>query len=73
MLYSSAALDDDLEGNLDLLKDYEDEKNLETFKNLHLQNYQPNKPYPFEYCWEESLKQKTCENGINIENEIDKS
>ena len=36
MLYSSAALDDDFEVNLESLKDYEDEKNLETFKNLHL-------------------------------------
>ena len=63
IFYSSAALDDDFEVSLDLLKDYEDEKNLETFKNLRLQNNQPNKPYPFEYCWEESIKQKSGGNG----------
>ena len=56
-------MDDDFEVNLDLLKDYEDEKNLESFKNLRVQDSQTGKPYPFDYCWEESLKKKQHSRG----------
>ena len=48
------------------LKDYEDEKNLELFKNLRVQDNQSGKPYPFEHCWEESLKQKDKNNKNEI-------
>ena len=67
-MYSSAALDDDFEVNLELLKNYEDEKNLETFKNLRIQDNQSGKPYPFDYCWEESLRQKS--NAFGEENSV---
>ena len=56
-------MDDDFEVSLDLLKDYEDEKNLETFKNLRIQDNQSGKPYPFDYCWEESQRQRNCASG----------
>ena len=41
-----------------MLADYEDEKNLPSFKNVRVQECQSGKQYPFDYCWEESLKQK---------------
>ena len=61
---SSNGMEEDAYADSDMLKDFEDERNSEVFKNLRIQDNQSGAQYPFDYCWEQSLKQKQSCNEL---------
>merc|ERR1712061_882787 len=61
---SSNGMEEDAYADSDMLKDFEDERNSEVFKNLRIQDNQSGTQYPFDYCWEQSLKQKQSCNEL---------